>query len=141
MTREPIKSFQGENRFLSNFWPCAVEMGEEPYDSVEHAYQASKYPKAERGPFFNCTAGRAKALGRGRVVLEHDKLTVMEMLLRQKFAAGELRDKLLATGEAELIEGNTWGDVYWGVCNGVGANHLGKLLMQIRADRRAGKPS
>jgi predicted NAD-dependent protein-ADP-ribosyltransferase YbiA (DUF1768 family) len=32
----------------------------------------------------------------------------------------------------ELIEGNWWGDTYWGVCNGVGENHLGKLLMKIR---------
>ena len=39
---------------------------------------------------------------------------------------------LLATGEEYLVEGNTWGDKYWGVCGGIGLNHLGKLLMQVR---------
>ena len=47
-----------------------------------------------------------------------------------------LLDKLLATGDAELVEGNTWGDQVWGVCDGVGENHLGKTLMRIRSELR-----
>jgi hypothetical protein len=47
-----------------------------------------------------------------------------------------LRQKLLATGDAELFEGNTWGNRTWGCVqvNGqwVGKNQLGKLLMQVR---------
>lgn len=31
-----------------------------------------------------------------------------------------------------IIEVNNWGDTYWGVCNGIGDNHLGKILMKIR---------
>lgn len=31
-------------------------------------------------------------------------------------------------------EGNTWGDKFWGVCDGEGENHLGKLLMEVRAE-------
>lgn len=31
-----------------------------------------------------------------------------------------------------VYKGNYWKDTYWGVCNGVGENHLGKLLMKIR---------
>ena len=54
--------------------------------------------------------------------------------LRKKFADPELRNLLLATGDEELIEGNYWGDTYWGVCNGVGQNKLGKLLMQVREE-------
>ena len=41
---------------------------------------------------------------------------------------------LLATGDAKIVEGNTWGDVFWGVCNGVGENHLGEILMKVRQD-------
>jgi hypothetical protein len=41
---------------------------------------------------------------------------------------------LLLTGDEELIEGNFWGDVFWGVCNGVGKNHLGKILMEVRSE-------
>ena len=45
------------------------------------------------------------------------------------------------TGDAELIEGNTWHDNYWGVCscskcNGRGKNRLGKLLMKVREELR-----
>jgi hypothetical protein len=53
-------------------------------------------------------------------------------LLAQKFSYPYYRDLLLATGDAELIEGNVWNDVFWGVCNGIGKNWLGKLLMQVR---------
>lgn len=43
-----------------------------------------------------------------------------------------LLQKLIDTGNEELVEGNTWGDRYWGVCDGVGKNHLGKILMRLR---------
>jgi predicted NAD-dependent protein-ADP-ribosyltransferase YbiA (DUF1768 family) len=39
---------------------------------------------------------------------------------------------LIDTGNEELCEFNTWGDTFYGVCNGVGKNILGKLLMEIR---------
>ena len=45
----------------------------------------------------------------------------------------------MATGDAELVEGNTWNDTYWGVCNGVGHNHLGKILMQVRQELQVKK--
>lgn len=35
---------------------------------------------------------------------------------------------------AQLIEGNHWGDTYWGVCYGQGLNHLGKTLARVRAE-------
>lgn len=65
---------------------------------------------------------------------EQIKQAVMLNLQRQKYSYPELRTLLLATGNLELIEGNTWGDTYWGVCNGVGDNWLGKILMQVRAE-------
>lgn len=56
----------------------------------------------------------------------------MKDLVFQKFKNEELKIKLLQTGNEELIEGNTWGDKFWGICNGVGENNLGKILMEIR---------
>ena len=57
----------------------------------------------------------------------------MYSLVWEKFSTHEhLRNLLLETGDQELIEGNTWGDTYWGTCNGVGENHFGKFLMNIR---------
>ena len=61
------------------------------------------------------------------------KISVMRNLLQQKFAQTPYRELLLATGNHLIIEGNTWGDVFWGVCLGVGENNLGKLIMEIRA--------
>jgi len=65
------------------------------------------------------------------------KLSVMENGLRAKFQVPELGAKLLATGNALLVEGNNWNDTYWGMCRNVGENHLGKLLMKIRGELKA----
>lgn len=51
-----------------------------------------------------------------------------------KMSEPKLRSQLLSTGTAELVEGNWWNDRYWGVCNGRGENHLGKILMRIREE-------
>lgn len=58
----------------------------------------------------------------------------MEDLLRLKFSNREVANLLILTGDEELIEGNWWGDKFWGIYNGEGENHLGKLLMKIRGE-------
>lgn len=134
-----IDQFKGDYRFLSNFFPSSIEM----YDGVryptsEHAFQAHKtHSMEERRHIASLdTPGKAKRAGR-RVTLRDDweviKISIMEGVLFQKFSMHlDLRQKLIDTGDAELIEGNTWGDTFWGVCRGKGENHLGKLLMKIR---------
>lgn len=47
-----------------------------------------------------------------------------------------LRNKLINTGDAYLKETNTWNDTFWGISNGIGQNHLGKILMQIREEMK-----
>lgn len=140
-----ISSFSGNYRFLSNFWPCEVRFDDEAYTSVEHAYVAAKVlDRQARQAVQACpTPGFAKRLGRTltlRADWEAIKLGVMEDLLRQKFSKPALRELLLATDNDELVEGNTWGDTFWGVCDGVGQNHLGKLLMRIRDEARELRP-
>lgn len=131
-----VQEFQGEHRWLSNFWPASVVFDGVRYQSVEHAYQAAKTDPEHRSAFLSCTATEAKRLGRQvpiRPAWESEKLGVMRMLIEEKFAPGAgLADKLMATGDGQLIEGNHWGDTFWGVCRGVGRNHLGELLMQQR---------
>lgn len=135
-----INEFRGNYRWLSNFWPAQVELDGVIYPSVEHAYQAAKSldENGEREPFQWGTAGEAKRRGRRlkiRPGWDDMKMNVMGMLLRQKFKPGsELAAKLIATGEANIEEGNTWGDKFWGVCDGEGENNLGKLLMLVRRD-------
>lgn len=63
----------------------------------------------------------------------------MEDGLRLKFTDPELKSKLLATGDEELVEGNTWHDRTWGrcvcsKCGGQGQNLLGQLLMELREE-------
>ena len=86
--------------------------------------------------FQNLNPSKSKALGR-KVTLREDwdevKNRVMLEIVRNKFKQNpELKEKLIATGDAYLEEGNWWGDRTWGVCNGVGENRLGKILMKVR---------
>lgn len=133
-----IDSFRGEYRFLSNFEPSAVALDGWEYPTVEHAYQAAKTLNLdERTEIRDAPSpGKAKVLGRlatMRPDFETTKVAIMSDLVRQKFERHqELRAKLLATEDHHLIEGNTWGDKYWGVCNGRGLNYLGRVLMSVR---------
>jgi ribA/ribD-fused uncharacterized protein len=133
-----INSFDGEYRFLSNFYGCQLNLNGWVFSSVENAYQASKSTDPEVWKQFqNLSAPQAKRLGRKiemRADWDQIKLDVMEELLREKFSIPSLKEKLLNTGSQELVEGNHWGDVYWGVCRGSGQNQLGKLLMKIRQE-------
>jgi N-glycosidase YbiA len=135
-----IVSFTGENFFLSNFYPCEVGFEGKIYKSSEHAYMAAKttdnnireYIAAQPNP------GAAKKIGRSVPLRENwDKLRVhyMRIILENKFGDYELRKKLDSTKGYELIEGNSWGDRFWGQSPlGTGKNELGKLLMSIRDD-------
>jgi ribA/ribD-fused uncharacterized protein len=136
-----IDSFQGEYRWLSNFWVCVVAIWGHTWSSVECAYQAAKcaFPE-DMKKFHYITPGEAKRLGRTvhmRPDFNEVKLSLMEAAVRAKFTQNsDLKEKLLDTGDALLVEGNNWGDTYWGVCNGKGENHLGKILMKVRGELR-----
>ena len=136
---EKIESFSGEYRWLSNFWYCTIEYEGILYPSTEHAYQAAKtLDQVERQKMASMgTARESKKYGSNleiRPDWNEVKVSVMLDVVRKKFENLALRIKLLETGNAELIEGNTWNDTFWGVCNGVGENNLGKVLMQVREE-------
>jgi ribA/ribD-fused uncharacterized protein len=134
--------------FLSNFWPALVVYDGETYATVEHAYQAAKTLNLDVRRSIREAPSAAAAKKKGHALrgagLRPDwadvKLEVMEGLLRQKFAHADLRAMLLETAPKRLVEGNTWGDTYWGMVKGVGSNHLGELLMRIRAEIVASAP-
>lgn len=137
-----INSFTGKHRFLSNFYPCMVQYEGIVYRSVEHAYQAAKSlsPTDRLTVAAYKTAAQAKKLGR-KLPLRSDwptvKVPIMRELLMFKWSHQDMLELLLATDNEELVEGNWWGDTFWGVCNGVGQNMLGKLHMEIREHYRA----
>ena len=137
-----IAEFQGEYRFLSNFYPAVVEFEGITYPHVEGAYQSAKTLDMNERRRIAAIADPAEAKRAGRALKYRDdweavKFDVMETCVRYKFTHHpELRAKLLATGNALLEEGNNWGDRIWGVVDGVGENRLGKLLMKVRDELR-----
>ena len=148
---DEISSFSGEYEFLSNFSQHVVQVVSVRFPTLEHAYQAAKTHKAQEGLRIlqAKTPGEAKRLGQ-RVTLREDwenvKVSVMLKLLRHKFLGNRiLKNKLRATGDAWLVEGNTWGDNFWGAIPSghkddlVGQNWLGYLLMLVRAETHEAK--
>lgn len=136
-----IKEFRGIYRWLSNFEPVVVHWGEIAYPSVENAYQASKTWPEYRRPFETCTAVEAKKLGKRvpmRPEFHQEKLEIMRDLTRQKYQHPGLRRKLKETEDWLLIEGNWWGDRFWGQCQGEGENHLGRIIMSVRREIQQG---
>lgn len=136
-----IDSFSGEHEFLSNFAHSEIEYEGHTYPTVEHAFQAAKTldDDERKSVREKKTPGQAKRAGRMvnlRPAWDNYRCIVMCELVRKKFKNEYLREKLLETGEEELVEGNSWGDQYWGSCKGEGLNHLGRILMKVRREIR-----
>lgn len=132
-----ISAFRGKHAFLSNFYETEIYCWGFKYRNAEAAFQAMKNP-LKAGMFEGLDAKEAKKLGRTvelRKDWEKHKEGYMYTVCLAKFTQKpELEAMLLATGDKVLVEGNTWGDTEWGVCNGVGKNLLGKILMRIRGE-------
>lgn len=143
-----INSFRKENSFLSNMAKVKISYDNIIYPSVENFYVAMKITKDKiikidkkeitiRKYISTLNPYESKKFGK-KLILRKDwdniKLKVMEYALKQKFSNYYYKEKLLFTENKQLIEGNWWGDTFWGVCNNKGENHLGKLLMQIRKE-------
>lgn len=148
-TVQVINTFVGRWAFLSNFAPAPLVWEQIAYPTSEHAFNAGK--SLDMGERLWIAAARTpgEAKQRGRSVRlrphwdERVRYEVMAEVLRAKFADPGLRAQLLATGEARLVEGcrhhdQHWGDCFCGraACAGPGENHLGRLLMELRAELR-----
>lgn len=139
-----IKEFRGEYRWLSNFAPCKILLDGVEYPSVEAAYMSAKSNDLSWKEFCsdrNNTAGQIKKASRGVKLVpnwEQIKLQVMRDCVIQKFNQEPYKTKLKNTGNVKIQEGNMWNDKFWGVClkTGFGLNHLGKIIMEIRDDKK-----
>jgi hypothetical protein len=147
-----ITSFSGPNRFLSNFWHAPIEVEVTVVmtktgitfswpvkaDTVEHGFQACK--AADGKDFYaimnSASPAIAKQMGRNVGMIpewEEIRVEVMRQLVTAKFEQNPDEAIMLAdTGDVELIEGNHWGDTFWGICRGKGENNLGTILMGVR---------
>jgi ribA/ribD-fused uncharacterized protein len=156
-----IRGFNGEYRWLSNFWPSPITMiaaysdihgdyGDGPapvvtYPTVEHAYQAHKVGQRcmdddveNHNLVLNArTPGEAKRIARRIGTIPtgwmENRINIMEAMVWMKFSQNEdLGMRLVALGDCTLMEENTWGDKFWGTVRGFGENHLGRILMRTR---------
>lgn len=146
--------FRGKYSFLSNFTfvPTGIRYNGLTFHTVENAYQAAKCSNVtDMYQFTSIPPEQAKKLGR-KISIRDDwdevKLDIMKELLLQKFACPSLAEQLIATGDGYIAEDNYWHDNYWGICNCPNCidkfpfenqNHLGKLLMEIRAKLSKGE--
>ena len=141
-----VKEFRNKYHFLSNFFPVKIIIDGLKYNSTEHYFQSMKFtdPRIQEKVRNTPTPSSAKKLAkkfRKREDWYEISLNVMERALRVKFEIPELREKLIATDEMYLQEGNRWKDTFWGVDlkTGEGQNHLGRLLMKIRKEIKTDK--
>lgn len=144
MPDDTIEQFAGPDRFLSNFYPAEIMWEGKVYASSEHLYQAMKAGTEEEREWVRTAPTVREAKFRGqriRAVADwgERRIDAMRSALGAKFGQHpELATKLDETGNAKIVEGNTWGDTFWGVDMETerGENHLGELLMELRAARR-----
>jgi len=138
----PILHFRGHYGFMSNFYKEPILIEGVVYPTSEHAYQEAKTEDIDwQFRIRNAESpAEAKRLGKQAPMRPHwddMKIEVMRHVLYHKFQNPSLRSRLLATGDRLIVEGNRWNDTFWGQCPiGTGENHLGKLLMELRAALR-----
>lgn len=147
-----VKGFFGDYRFLSNFHECPVYFEGLLYPSSENAYQAAKcISLSMRESFVDISPKESKKLGRSlelagsvRKNWPSVKFDIMRVILADKFHRNmNVRRLLIETDKKYLEETNYWKDTYWGVCDNVGHNNLGILLMAVRSfynTRPSGEP-
>lgn len=149
MGNDAILEFTGEYHFLSNFEPCTFVWDGITWPSSEHAYVAAKTLDQDYKLIISkiSTPTEVKRLGRSKLITirpdwENEELRCNFMLeiTWAKFSQIQtFGDRMLATGERELQEGNSWNDTFWGICpvgSGLGKNNLGKVLMKNRTRLR-----
>ena len=136
---ERVHGFFGAYRWMSNFHQCVIYYDGHRFPSTENAYVYAKQtnmPDNLIEVLKTCGPSEAKRIG-STLELRHDwddvRVDVMSTVVFDKFARHPgLREMLLATGDRHLEETNHWNDRFWGVCDGHGKNHLGRMLMGIR---------
>lgn len=144
---DAITSFEDDFRFLSNFsamYPIPFGTWESGapiiWKTSEHIFQAMKAGNpSDRRRIWSCNSpAGAKRLARALPRpndWDNRRIVAMQGAIGAKFRIPEYAELLLATGDRELIEGNTWGGVFWEQCPlGEGENMLGQILMQMREE-------
>jgi N-glycosidase YbiA len=133
-----------EYAWLSNFSEDRFTLDGVRWASVEHYYQAQKYAGTEAAERIRKADSplKARKAGQDRSLVPRPdwdavKEAVMRQAVRAKFEQNRrLSERLLATGDEELVHESST-DLYWGrTGDGTGDNRLGIILMELRAALR-----
>lgn len=133
-----IPEFSPPWECFSNFHPSVLIISGKIYPTVEHAYQASKALSEAEHEWVRTALDARTAKKRGRRVqlrpnFDNMRIPLMRLFVTMKFTMyTDYRQTLIGSGNAIIQEGNWWNDTFWGICRGVGENHLGLLLMEVR---------
>ena len=139
-----IRFYSTQDRWgeFSNFAAYPIRLRKKRWPTSEHYFQAMKFGAVEtqerirkaKSPMIAARIGRSRKLPLRRD-WESAKIDVMRTAVRAKFTQhDELRDLLLSTKDAKLVE-RTSNDSFWGDGgDGRGLNWLGRILMQVRAE-------
>jgi len=141
--------YEHEFYVLSNFSAFRLQWREVDFDTSEHAYQFEKFyvphpywalVDIQRAIVQARSAHEARKIAERHARFQRpewdtQRLAVMRDILRAKIDQhAYVHRKLLETGERVLVQ-DSWRDAYWGIGDdGTGANMLGKLWMEIRAE-------
>ena len=147
MSGPVIYFFKVEDAYgeFSNHSPHPIVVHGKTWPTAEHYFQAQKFagtPQEEKNRL-EPSSQTAALMGRDRSFpMRTDWETVKENLMCEALLAKftqhpDLKERLLATGEAQIVE-HAANDGYWGDgADGCGKNRLGMLLMELRAKLRA----
>jgi len=129
---------------FSNFAAYPVEIRGRVWPTSEHFFQAQKFADSQHAEAIRSVKSPmiAARMGRNRSKpirpdWEQVKDDIMREAVRSKFSQHrDLREILLATGDALIVE-HTKNDSYWGDGgDGSGKNMLGRILAEVRAELR-----
>ncbi len=141
-------SASGEYGGFSNFSPHSITLKGKTWPTSEHYFQAQKFAgmsdedevRQAKSPMIAARMGRSR-----KRPLRKDWESVKDQIMHEAVLAkftqhGDLREILLGTGDAKIVE-HTENDAYWGDGgDGSGKNRLGQILMRVREELRAGGP-
>ena len=145
----PFSSKSPEFGWLSNFSAHGFTIDDVRWASVEHFYQARKYAGTEIADRIRKAESplKARKIAQDRSLVPRNdwdavKEDVMRQALEAKFTQNRrLWERLVATGDEELIHASE-SDLFWGKNrDGLGDNRLGVLLMEVRRALQGTKES
>lgn len=132
-----IHSFTDDYSFLSNSFPCTIEIDGLKFNSAEAAFWSQRVKDINaRRKYARLSPNKAREKALQAVPIDdwdEVKDDIMRKVLKIKFSNPDLKKKLLDTKVQNLYNNTTYRDEYWGIYMGKGNNKLGKLLMELRS--------